>query len=313
MALTIVMYHYVRDLARTRYPAIKGRDLGAFRGQLAHLARHHTVVTAQQVIAAVKGGEALPGNAAWLTFDDGYTEHYDVVFPLLFERGWQGSFFPPARAVQDRQLLDVNRIHFILAASPDSSPIVSAIRGYIEARQGCEGVRSFAEYWLDLARASRLDPAEVVFIKRILQHGLPQGLRNELARNLFERFVSVDPLGFAAELYMTIEQLQTMVRCGMYVGSHGAGHAWLDRLDKAGQADEIDASLGLLRALGAPTEDWVMCYPYGAYNDSLLALLRDRRCALGLTTRVALAQPGIDDPLTLPRLDTNDLPVQLAG
>jgi hypothetical protein len=30
MALTIVMYHYVRDLARTRYPGIKGRDLSSF-------------------------------------------------------------------------------------------------------------------------------------------------------------------------------------------------------------------------------------------------------------------------------------------
>jgi hypothetical protein len=64
MALSIVMYHYVRDLARTRYPAIKGRDLTAFRGQLDYLARRHTLVTAEQVVAAVKGGEPLPDNAA---------------------------------------------------------------------------------------------------------------------------------------------------------------------------------------------------------------------------------------------------------
>jgi hypothetical protein len=81
--LTIVMYHYVRDLARTRYPAIRGRDLPSFRRQLDYIARHHSVVTAEQVIAAMRGGQKLPDNSAWLTFDDGYCDHYSVVFPLL--------------------------------------------------------------------------------------------------------------------------------------------------------------------------------------------------------------------------------------
>lgn len=309
MALTIVMYHYVRDLARTRYPAIKGRDLSSFRRQLDYIARHHSVVTAEEVVAAIREGEPLPDNAAWLTFDDGYSDHYSVVFPLLYERGWQGSFFPPARSVRDGELLDVNRIHFILAASHDREPIINAIRGFIEDHQGYDAMRPFAEYWTELARPSRMDPAEVIFIKQVLQHGMPEALRSELASSLFERFVSVDPAAFAAELYMTPEQLRTMIRCSMYVGSHGARHLWLDRLDPAGQAKEIDASLDFLEGLGAPTSNWVMCYPYGAYNDSLLRLLRDRGCAIGLTTRVAVARPGTDDPLALPRLDTNDLPV----
>jgi peptidoglycan/xylan/chitin deacetylase (PgdA/CDA1 family) len=311
MALSIVMYHYVRDLARTRYPAIKGRDLTAFRGQLDYLARRHTLVTAEQVVAAVKGGEPLPDNAAWLTFDDGYSDHYSVVFPLLHERGWQGSFFPSASTVLRGELLDVNRIHFILAAQPDPQPILAAIRRFVN-EQRCDGaVRAFDEYWRDLAQASRFDPAEVVFIKRMLQHGLPEDLRNELTRSLFERFVSVDSAAFAGELYMTSDQLRTMIRCGMYVGSHGARHYWLDRLDPTRQAMEIDASLDFLRVLGAPTEDWVMCYPYGAYNDTLLPLLRERNCAVGLTTNVAAAQPGLDNALALPRLDTNDLPIHI--
>jgi peptidoglycan/xylan/chitin deacetylase (PgdA/CDA1 family) len=143
----------------------------------------------------------------------------------------------------------------------------------------------------------------------MLQHGLPETLRHKLARELFECTVSVDERAFAAELYMTPEQLQTMIRCGMYVGSHGAEHFWLDRLDPARQTVDIDKSLKFLRALGAPTDRWVMCYPYGAYNDTLLTVLRDWGCVVGLTTRVAVAELGCDDPLALPRLDTNDLPI----
>jgi len=51
-----------------------------------------------------------------------------------------------------------------------------------------------------------------------------------------------------------------------------------------------------------------MCYPYGAYNHSLLNLLKDRGCVVGLTTHVGIADLKQDVPLTLPRLDTNDLP-----
>jgi peptidoglycan/xylan/chitin deacetylase (PgdA/CDA1 family) len=309
MSLSIVMYHYVRDLARTRYPAIKGRDLAAFRGQLDYIARHHTVVTVEQVVAAVRGGEGLPENAAWLTFDDGYSDHFSTVFPLLHERGWQGSFFPLAAAVLHGELLDVNRIHFILAARPDPQPVLAAIQRFVEERQPAGGVRCFQDYWRDLAHPSRFDPAEVIFIKRMLQHALPEEAREELTRTLFERFVSVDPDAFAAELYMTADQLRTLIRCGMYVGSHGARHRWLDRLDEAGQTRELDASLHLLRTLGAPTENWVMCYPYGAHNDTLVHLLKERGCAVGLTTRVGVAQPGVDDAFALPRLDTNDIPV----
>jgi peptidoglycan/xylan/chitin deacetylase (PgdA/CDA1 family) len=153
-----------------------------------------------------------------------------------------------------------------------------------------------------------MDSAEVIFVKRMLQHGLREDLRGELARDLFDRFVGVDSATFAAELYMTPEQLRTMIRSGMYVGSHGARHYWFDRLDPVSQTKEIDESLDFLRALGAPTNDWVMCYPYGSYNDTLLPLLRERGCSIGLTTKVGVAQLGTDDPLVLPRMDTNDLP-----
>jgi peptidoglycan/xylan/chitin deacetylase (PgdA/CDA1 family) len=93
----------------------------------------------------------------------------------------------------------------------------------------------------------------------------------------------------------------------MYVGPHGDTHAWLDRLGEAEQRAEVTASLRFMTEIGAPTADWVMCYPFGAHNDSLERVLRDHDCALALTTRVAIATMA-DHPLRLPRLDTNDFP-----
>ena len=114
-----------------------------------------------------------------------------------------------------------------------------------------------------------MDSAETIFIKRVLQHGLREDLRNELAQNLFDRFVGVDPAAFAAELYMTPEQLRIMIRCGMYVGSHGAKHYWLDRLDAPSQTREIDESLDTLVPLATPKNGLFFFNPKLTISDRL--------------------------------------------
>ena len=91
--LTVVMYHYVRDLQLSRYPGIKGLELARFRTQLQFLGDHYQFVTMAEVVHSLRSDDALPSKAALLTFDDGYIEHYELCFPLLAEARIQGSFF----------------------------------------------------------------------------------------------------------------------------------------------------------------------------------------------------------------------------
>jgi len=309
MLLTIVTYHFVRDLKNSRYPGIKGRDLSEFKMQLDYFARNHEVITTDDVVGAFKGEVALPENAAWLTFDDGYIDHFNNVLPALFERRMHGAFFPSVNAIVHGELLDVNKAHFIRAAETDPMPIIDEIRTFIEENQERDGMLPFSAYWDEHAKPVRYDTAEIWFIKSVLQRALPEALRILLIDELFQRFVSVDQKAFAAELYVSEDQLRMMIQCGMYIGGHGAKHHRLDRLDAKGQDEEITASLDFLRGLGAPTKDWVMCYPYGANDEKLRALLRRNGCAIGLTIDEGVADATKDDPLQLPRLDTIELPI----
>ncbi|NCC37480.1 MAG: hypothetical protein EOM24_36535 [Chloroflexia bacterium] len=110
---------------------------------------------------------------------------------------------------------------------------------------------------------------------------------------------------------MNVEHLRVMQRCGMYVGSHGDSHYWLTTIDADRKIREIENSLRFLRQIGSPVEDfWVMCYPYGAHDEELLGTLRSYNCTIGLTTEVSVADLAVDDPLLLPRLDTNDIPTE---
>lgn len=307
--VTIVMYHFVRDLKHTRYPEIKGLDSAAFVEQIEYIKRHYEPITLEDLIGATRfESRRLPPNAVLLTFDDGYIDHFETVFPVLEKYRIQGSFFPPAKAILEHRVLDVNKIHFVLASVQDKSLIIKSIFAEIQNNMARYGLESPEVYYEKLANPNRYDTADVVFIKRVLQRALPEEFRGRIVDKLFAQFVTNDEQAFANELYMSVEQLRHMRSSGMHIGSHGYDHYWMNTLDEDGQLREIDRSLEFLATLGCDLQNWVMCYPYGGYDSSLLAILKNKNCAIGLATEVAIADLAIDNILTLPRIDTNDLP-----
>ncbi|MFZ0312897.1 MAG: polysaccharide deacetylase family protein [Candidatus Korobacteraceae bacterium] len=305
-AITFVMYHYVRELGQTRYPRIRGLQVSEFREQLAYMRRLYNFVTLADCLAALHG-DKLPENPAVLTFDDGFADHYHAAFPLLQQLGIQGWFFPSAAPVLRGEVLDVHKIHFILASTGEQEIFDAIVRKLDDWREVLH-LPVQAALFAELSGGSRFDSATTTFVKRILQYYLPQPYRSRLVQELFSHFVSADEPAFAAELYMNIDQLRSMVASGMYVGSHGYRHLWLDQTNHAAQIAEIDQSLAFLGQIGADTANWVFAYPYGAYTPELIQLAKERGCALGLTTEVGIANLVPENAFRLPRLDTNDLP-----
>jgi peptidoglycan/xylan/chitin deacetylase (PgdA/CDA1 family) len=312
--VTIVTYHFVRDLRNSRFPAIKGLDLESFRGQLEFMQNHYTFVTMEDLLSFLdRRNDSLPSSAALLTFDDGYIDHFTNVFPLLDEMRIQGSFFPPAQTVLEHRVLDVNKIHFVLASISEPKRVVQSIMDAVNQHKAEFDLADVGYYWEHCSTGHRYDPPEVIFIKRMLQKALPARLRVRLIDDLFRRYVTPDEGAFARELYMGMDQLRCMHRHGMFIGSHGHTHCWLDSISPEEQEREIDLSRCFLRDLGVDTDNWVMCYPYGGYNEPLLAILRRKGCRLGLTVNVGLADLRTEDPLAISRLDTNDLPKRPDG
>jgi peptidoglycan/xylan/chitin deacetylase (PgdA/CDA1 family) len=310
MKLSIIMYHYVRNLRRSRFPDLKGLETDQFREQIAYIKEHYNVISGDELLAAAEAGswDTLPPSALLLTFDDGYMDHFTQVFPVLRRANLPGCFFPPAQCVLHGHVLDVNKIHFVLASVPDKQVIVDCILGMLDEHGAQYETEGAAHYWTKLAVASRFDPKEIVFIKRLLQRELPEELRQIIINRLFQEYVSSDEVSFARELYMSMDQIVGMRESGMFIGSHGFGHYWLDGLDPARQKHEVELGLEFLHRIGARLDSWIMSYPYGAYDDCLLSILRSAGCRIGLTTQVGIADLSRDNLLTLPRLDTNDLP-----
>lgn len=306
--ITIVCYHYVRELKRSRFPGIKGLELEAFREQVRYFKKFYQFVSAAELRAAIDGQTTLPKNAVILTFDDGYIDHFTCAFPIMEEMGATGCFYPPVHAIRDGKLLDVNKIHFALAACANFGELSDEVFAGLEELRSKYSLPSSKELWNKYAVASRHDPAEIVFVKRVLQKGIIAEARAEIADRIFKKFVTSDEVAFARELYLNEDQIRCMLRHGMHFGSHAATHRWLDSLSGIEQAQEIDESVKWLESLGATNEFWSMCYPFGAYNEATLKILAERKCAFGVTVNQGLAEAAPENRFILKRLDTNEFP-----
>lgn len=308
----VVMYHYVRDLKNSRYPEIKGLSTERFKSQIEYFRKHYHLIRMEDMIAAWDGKKELPENAMLLTFDDGYLDHFTNVFPVLDAYGLQGSFYIPAKTFVENKLLDVNKIHFILASAkieellPDLLGLLDYYRGTEFAFPGNE------ELLQTYAVANRFDSKEVIFVKRILQNGLPEKLRHIISSRLFQKYVGISEDKFARELYMNEEQIACMKRNGMHIGIHGYDHYWLGKLPREEMEADLSKALEKMKPF-IESDGWTMNYPYGsegAYNEDVLSFLRNHECRMAFTTKAEAAIPGQNDRLLVPRYDTNDFPVE---
>jgi peptidoglycan/xylan/chitin deacetylase (PgdA/CDA1 family) len=303
------MYHYVRDFARSKYPRLKGLDRVDFIGQLDYLARHYVPVSIDQMIAAWYGEDKLPDRAVHLTFDDGLIDHYEVVFPLVSERGWKCSFFPIAQSCTEHKVADVHKIHHVLAAIDDPKRIYVEMLGALDKLRAEYHLSATEEYQRLYLTSNRVgDEVEVNFIKRMLQKGLPVAARTTLLNDLFRRYVSRDEAAISGEIYACPAHLKQMLAEGMNIGSHGWSHRWMGEIADEEVATEIYWSRDFLVSLGVDAGKWTISYPYGSVNERVVACARKAGAVFGLTSHFDLADPARDTAFTVPRLDTNHVP-----
>lgn len=305
--LTIVMYHYVREITHSRFPNIKGLEANIFKDQISYFEKNYTFIRIEDAIECIYYNKSLPKNSILLTFDDAYIEHFSIVFPILKKKNIQGSFYPAAKTILEHKVLNENKIHFILA-SINVKYIIKEIKSLLDIYKSEFNLNNFDFYYIKLAIPTEYDDADTIFIKRLLQFELHIELRMIIVNYLFEKFVGISEDVFSRELYMSIDQIKFMIDSGMHFGSHGYEHYWFNTLSKVEQEIEINKSLLFLKEIGVNLSDWTMCYPHGGYNEDTLEIIQKKSCKLAFTIKPGIANLDICNKYVLPRLDTNELP-----
>lgn len=300
----IIMYHYVRKIIGSKYPNIKGLELIDFKKQIEWLyVNGFQFVTLDDLI----NKENITDKSVLLTFDDGYSDHYQVVFPFLKKCGIQGVFSVPGKLIREKKILDVNKIHFILA-SANIEIILNRLFAKMNYYRGKEFTFALnKELYNRFAIANRFDDKDTIFVKRILQVELPKKVRSLIVNELFSELVTDEETKFADELYMSWDNIQTMSQNGMCFGIHGYDHFWMNRLTEAELRNDLNQALDVFDGI-IDLKNWCICYPYGSYNDLVIQISKEMGATSGMGTNVAQYCCEQDDIFKLPRLDTNDFP-----
>ena len=304
--VNIVMYHYVRPLNKSKYPRLKALELNDFYNQIKFFQRNSNIISEQELNLIIEKKKIPKKPSVLLTFDDGYKDHYDYVFPFLLKNKISGSFYPPQKTIENKIVLDVNQIHFILEREPNSKKILSLIYTYLENNHK----KLFNNLSLEKINiVSRFDKKETIMVKRLLQYYLPQNIRDKIITNLFSKFVKKNVNQFSKELYLNKKELKEMYSCGMNFGIHGNYHLWWENQTADVLKKEIDEPIKFFKNILDKKSKTSICYPYGSFNKKVLSLVKKRSdISFALSTKVNNINKSRlqEDKFFYPRFDTND-------
>ncbi|MBV8731423.1 MAG: polysaccharide deacetylase family protein [Acidobacteriia bacterium] len=286
--LHIVVYHYVRDLPRTRFPRIKGMLTSDFRAQVSALKSRFEMASLESALAFLQGRYSPASDLCLLTFDDGLKEHYTEATTLLSELGVQGLFFVITGCLEERFVAPVHMNHFLMA-SLGFEKYHTAFREQLNGHTPrLDPERAAVTYpW---------DTPDVAAFKYLFNFQLATGERDDIVRRLFSQCLGNEK-EFAESLYVSWEEAVRMQSAGMIIGGHSHAHHPLSRLSGKALENDLDRCRALLASRLKTQQCWPFCYPYGkkdSFSEETVRVLERNGFACSFTTETGPNRPGVD-------------------
>jgi peptidoglycan/xylan/chitin deacetylase (PgdA/CDA1 family) len=242
-------------------------SVDTFVRQIEAVARRYPVRLLSEVMTRGPGSFRDGKGCAVLTFDDGYWDNYEIVFPLLKRRGIPATFFVSTDYIGAGGPLWDWELMTLMARCRDLRRVKIGDR--VVEQRPAESRGGFA---LRVFKGLKSAP-----------RGVQAGVLNDLRRHAGDGNAGPAP----DDRCMTWEQVRAMRRAGMEIGSHAVSHRSLPRLSPHEALEEIRQSkLRVEQELGDRCLHFA--FPFGSrrdYNDALIAAVREAgyaTCALNV-------------------------------
>lgn len=299
------MYHYVRK-PQAGLEAMKALHVEDFQRQLDYFQANFGFIDKEEFFQSLERG-VVQSEGVLLTFDDGLLDHYNYVFPELAARGLWGLFFVATSPYRTDKMLDVHRIHVLLAKVGGATLQEGLVRHVDEAMLSDIGIDEFRTR----TYSTQENDAATVYTKRALNYYIDYRSRSLVLDRLEAEFLTssdTDPNSY----YATTDQLFEMHQHGMVIGSHTVNHPVMSKLSAEEQEKEIWNSFQDLEDFLGRLESKFFCYPYGwahTYGKETLEFLRASgvSCAFAVEPR-DVTSGDLERRFEIPRFDCNAFP-----
>lgn len=224
-ALILPYYHIVTDEDVPHVKHLYGfRNTGKFREDLDFFLSRYTPVGLSDIIAHLNGERNLARNSFHLTFDDGFREMYDVVAPILKDKGVPATFFLATAFIDNRGMAHHNQV----------SVLIEHI-----IRHPAQSLLEEIETLLDEHSISGTD----LFSRLTAIPYRDKALVGDAAA-----ICGCDLNGYmsSASPYLTSEQIRSLLKQGFTIGAHSVDHPLYSELPLADQLSQTVESLRFL-------------------------------------------------------------------
>jgi peptidoglycan/xylan/chitin deacetylase (PgdA/CDA1 family) len=265
-------------------------DEQSFVWQLDYLAGRFRFIGLDELKWRLSRGGEVRDNPVLLSFDDGYSDIYHQVFPLLRARNIPAAFFVPTRRLSDRNLETWEQVAYCIHHSPLG-----------EFHVNFQGWKASG----DLRAGKREAARDLCKMAVKMFGGAEREFLHYLAGQLQSHLPSCEEMD---NQIVTENQMREMQVGGMAFGSHSHRHAVLAKLSGKELADELSLSREILEAILREKVD-VVSYPHGKrgehYNVETMDAAKHAGFCLGLNYMNGLVDLKKVNPFDVNRIPVN--------
>jgi peptidoglycan/xylan/chitin deacetylase (PgdA/CDA1 family) len=269
-------YHMVsdEDLPHLKLYAYKSRR--QFENDVA-LVQGQTVEYADIVNHRLHGA-ALPRNRVLFTFDDGFTECFENVRPILRKYGVGGVFFVSTDFIDDRLLFHETKLSLCFTEIERcGADRIGALRERL-AREPLRAAGHEDRAALLLSQARRAGPLEEER-RDLLLCLLSLWHDHEPELDRFCELLGVDAVDYVRrrQVFMSSRQLKTLAAEGFTIGAHALSHHSLQTMSRDRIEREIVSSCEVVREVtGQKCVPFAFPYTGAEIDRALLSDIRSR-------------------------------------
>ncbi len=242
-----------------------------FIKQIKLLQKQYSIISLRELVSRLQESRILPLNVCALTFDDGYKDHYQNVFPILKKLEIPATFFVIGACIAGSgRVRWLDKYYYILD---------HALLKYHDIE--LENILSYIYYKFNKKDENKFTPN---LLKNFIRGSLNKDkIINYLARILQ---VKIDSKKINQSLYLSRDNILEMMNYGMDFGAHSMTHPDLSKLNFRQAQYEIMQSGDIIREITRQRKI-AFAYPFGGpktYNKKIMKILRSNNFLCACTS-----------------------------
>jgi peptidoglycan/xylan/chitin deacetylase (PgdA/CDA1 family) len=262
----ILTYHRFSKVEDGRSTSVQ-----SFAEHLEYLKSHYTVLPLSRIATLVAKGEGLPASVVAVTIDDGFSDSYELAFPLLQRHRLPATLFVVTDFIDRKVWLWTDKLRYLTKQAPTHVKTLEFLDHKLT---------------IDLnGPDSRLNVANRVnSILKSLPESVKESALEEIALNFQIELPKLPPADYGPA---TWDQLREMERECVEIGSHTMTHPILPNTTDEQLERELTGSRARLEeVLGHPMK--LFCYPNGSFDQRVELAARCAGYECAVTTESGL-------------------------